>query len=449
MNGSYQKERAVVIGASISGLLAARVLSNHFSQVTVIERDTLPEPGQPRKGVPQGKHAHVLLSRGRDLLEGFFPGLTDELVRKDAKADDFLETSLWFSGGAYTANHKSGLVGLEVSRPLLEETIYKRVCGLSNVTILENHDVVGLVTEPVGDSKDARITGVRVVDRSKTEAGEQVIPAGLVVDAAGRGTRSLGWLESLGYPRPEEEHIKMNLAYTTREFRRLREHANGHHPVVILASPNNRRGAVMMAAEGDRWIVTLAGLLGEAAPPDLPGFIEFARGLDAPDCYDILKSAEPLGEASVYKYPASQWRHFEKLSRFPEGFLFCGDAMCSFNPIYGQGMTTAATEAALLDECLSEGMDSLARRFYKRAAVVLASPWAIAAGSDLAYPEVEGKRAPSQKIVAAYLNRLLLVSQHDPVLNIAFQKVTNLIEPPASLFHPKIMKRVFFPGRQK
>jgi 2-polyprenyl-6-methoxyphenol hydroxylase-like FAD-dependent oxidoreductase len=292
-----------------------------------------------------------------------------------------------------------------------------------------------------------RITGVRVVDRAGSEPVEKQLAADLVVDAAGRGSHSLAWLESLGYQRPEEEQIKMGLCYTTRMFRRLPEHAQGRSPVVILPSFGNRRGAVLMAVEGDRWVATLAGYLGDMAPSDLEGFIAFARSLDAPDFYDVVKTAEPLGEASTYKYPSSQRRHYEKLTRFPEGFLTCGDALCSFNPIYGQGMTTAACEAALLDECLREGSGSLShgslsRRFFQRASRLLESPWNIAAGSDLAYPEVEGKRAPAMRAVGMYLDRLLLAARQDTVLNIAFQKVTNLMAPPASLFRPAIVLRV-------
>lgn len=435
-------DRAVVIGGSISGLLAARALANHFEQVVVIERDVMPPLGEPRKGVPQGKHAHVLLARGRELLEDFFPGLVHELETHGATVGDLSETMRWFSGGAYTRNFHSGLVGVQASRPLIEGVIYRRLCELPNVTILENHDATGLVTISGGAGQDVRVTGVRVQDRAKADPNEKTLEASLVVDAGGRGSRSLAWLEALGYARPEEEHIKMALSYTTRMFKRLPEHAGGLSPIVILPSSSNRRGATMLSVEGGRWIATLAGFLGDAAPTDLDGFIEFARSLDAPDCYDVLKTAEPLGEASQYKYPSSQRRHFEKLARFPEGLLVCGDALCSFNPIYGQGMTTAASEAALLDACLRDGLPGIHRRFFQRASRLLDSPWSIAAGSDLAYPEVEGKRAPAMRLVAQYLDRLLYAAREDTVLNIAFQRVTNLMDPPSSLFQPKIVLRV-------
>lgn len=442
-------DRAIVIGASISGLLAARVLAKHYTQVTIIERDTFPILGMPRKGVPQGRHAHVLLASGLLLLEQYFPGLTGELSAKGALACDLSETSLWYSAGAYTTNFHSGLMGMQVSRPLLEGTIAQRVKALHNVNILEKHDASGLLTQPRGTNQELCIRGVRIVDRSQAEPEEITISADLVVDAGGRGSRILTWLESLGYARPAEEQIKVNLTYTTREFARLPEHAGGRSPVVILASPSNRRGAAMLAVEGERWIVTLAGILGEAAPPDLEGFIEFARSLDAPDCYEVIRSAEPLGEASQYKYPASLRRRFENLSRFPDGLLVCGDVLCSFNPIYGQGMTTAAMEAKLLDDCLSDpslrgSPGRMRRQYFSAASRLLDSPWSISAGSDLAYPEVEGKRSPLMRLVGLYLERLLVKSREDHTLNLAFQRVTNLIDPPEALFQPRIIKRVLF-----
>ena len=440
--------KAIVIGASISGLLAARALANHFSQVTIIERDVLPPPGQPRKGVPQGRHAHVLLAHGRDVLEAFFPGLTQELQSQGATVGDASETVRWFSNGAYTRNFHSGLIAVQASRPMLEGLVARRLLAMPNVTLLGNHDAVELVTSPAGSAAEVCVAGVKVEDRSGPAPVEISLEADLVVDAGGRGSRCLAWLESLGYARPEEEHIKMNLCYTTRVFRRRPEDAGGHSPIVILPNEKNMRGGTMLAVEGDRWIATLAGYLGDAAPADMAGYLEFARSLDAPDCYDIMKTAEPLGEASQFKYPASQRRHFEKLTSFPEGYLVCGDAVCSFNPIYGQGMTTAASEAILLDECLRAGLPGIARRFFIRASRMLDAPWTIAAGSDLAYPQVEGKRPRSGRLVRLYLSQMLEVMREDAGLNIAFQKVSNLIEPPASLFSPNIILRVLF-GRVK
>ncbi len=447
-NQPVKMEKAVVIGASVSGLLAARVLANHFSKVTVIERDVLPPLGEPRKGVPQGRHAHLLLAHGRDLLESFFPGLTQELASRGATVGDLSEMGVYYSNGAYNHSFHSGLVAVQVSRPMLEGSIARRLLATPNVTLLENHDAVGLLTTPSTPGAQVQVRGVKVENRTGGAPVESSLEADLVVDAAGRGSRCLAWLEGLGFARPEEEHIKMDLCYTTRVFRRRPTDAGGRSPIIVLPTLKIMRGGTMLAVEGERWIITLAGYLGDAAPTDMAGYLEYARSFAAPDIYEFLKTAEPLGEASQYKYPASQRRHFEKLNRFPEGYLACGDVVCSFNPIYGQGMTTAASEAALLDECLQAGLPGLARRFFNRAGRLLDAPWSMAAGGDLAYPQVEGKRTRAGQLVGLYLARLLAVALEDSSINLAFQKVTNLTEPPTTLFHPKIVIKVLF-GRTK
>ncbi len=441
---TFQKDRAVVIGSSLAGLMAARALANHFSQVIVFERDVLPSDPVPRKAVPQGRHAHVLLARGAGVMESFFPGLIQDLKNQGAVVEDMSATGIWFSKGRYHRNYRSGIISLQVSRPLLEGYIRQRVCALPNVTLREHCDVIGLL--PVKEGSETSIRGVTVMDRAQINPVKEPLTASLVVDAGGRGSRGLAWLESLGYPRPKEELIKMNLSYTTCVYHRLLEHTQGRNPVLINAG-QNRRGGAMLAVEGQRWIVTLFGYQGDAAPDDEAGFVAYARTLEAPDIYNVVKTAHPLGPASQYKYHASQRRRFEKLTRFPEGYLICGDALCSFNPIYGQGMTMAASEAALLDECLLEDGPgktprSLSRRFFHAASRVLDSPWAIAASNDLIYPDVEGKRTPLMRFSNRYIDWLARVSPEDTTLSIAFLRVANLEISPVNLFHPALVLRV-------
>ncbi len=445
----------MVIGASIGGLMAARALANHFSQVVVMERDVLPAGGEARKAVPQGRHAHLLLARGSDVMETFFPGLTKDLVAQGAIAEDMSETGIWFSKGRYHRNYHSGIISLQVTRPRLEAYIHQQVCVLPNVILRENSDVTGLIS--IKEGSELRVCGVKVLDRGRADPVEEMLAANLVVDAGGRGTRGLTWLENLGYARPPEEHIKMNLSYTTCVYPRLPEHTQGRNPVLINAGVKSRRGGAMLAVEGERWMITLFGYQGDAAPTDEAGFVEFARTLDAPDIYNVVKTTHPLGPASQYKYAASQRRRYEKLSRFPEGYLVCGDALCRFNPIYGQGMTAAASEALLLDECLKEDLQAaghgapsrgslsygpLRRRFFRRVSRLLDSPWAISAGNDLVYPDVEGKRTPVMRISNLYIDWLAQVSPEDTTLSRAFLRVANLEIPPVALFHPALVLRL-------
>lgn len=432
-----RNHRAIVIGASMGGLLAARALADFFEQVTIIERDALPPIGEHRKGVPQARHTHALLPRGRQILEGLFPGLTDDLAQMGVPLVRPNEVR-WFDGGGYHCRFvDDGARVLTVSRPLLEGYVRQRVLALPNVAVVEQCDALGLVSS----ESRAYVRGIRVLRRAAGSA-EEVLEADLVVDASGRGSRMPAWLEELGYGKPEEERVTVKLGYMTQLYRRSPDHLDGAKIVVIGATPETKRGGVMLAQEGDRWTLTLAGFVGNDPPADEAGFLAFARGLPAPDIYEVIKGAEPLSDCMSYRFSANQWRHYERLTRFPEGLLVFGDALCNFNPIYGQGMTVAALEALDLQRSLAQGMEELARRFFRWAAKTIAIPWRIAVGGDLRFPEVEGKRPPSLRIINWYLSKLHVAARRDPVVARRFNDVTGLLAPPSSLMRPGIILRV-------
>ncbi len=426
-------KQAVVIGGSMAGLLAARALSEQFEQVTILERDHFPPLGQQRKGVPQGRHAHGVLAQGARIFEAFFPGLTQELLEQGALGGDIIQDCYWYQNGGFHAQFDSGLKGLLLSRPLLEGSIRQRVLSLGNVEALSGISVRGLLGE------NGRVVGVKLDSNDLYE-----LRADLVVDASGRGSQAPKWLEDLGYPRPPQEEVRIDLAYATRIYRRRPQDFGGKDGFVIGSNAPLKRGGVVLHLEGHRWIVTLAGFLGDYPPTDERGFLEFARTLPVPDIYNLIKEAEPLSEIGTYRFPGSQRRRYEKLARFPQGFLVMGDAMCSFNPIFGQGMTVAASQARLLLEVLKAGSENLAQRFYKKAAVLVDSPWSIAVGADLSYPEVEGPRSPMVNFINWYVAKLHIAARHDPALVLAFQKVANLMAPPPSLLVPGTALRVLW-----
>jgi 2-polyprenyl-6-methoxyphenol hydroxylase-like FAD-dependent oxidoreductase len=431
-------EHAVVLGASMAGLAAARVLADSYQRVTVLERDALPAAAAHRKGVPQSRHAHGLLAGGRVALEELFPGLTDELVARGALSGDLQAETRWYNRGLRLCQGPSDLRALAVSRPLLEGYVRDRVWALPNVRLLDRCDVAGLATTPDG----RRVRGVRVLRRADGSA-EEVLEADLVVDATGRGSRSPVWLEELGYPRPAEEELRIDVAYASRVYRRRPDHLDGDPAVVVAATPDRPRSAAMLAMEGDRWIVTLSGYLGQRPPTDPDGFAAFAATLPAPDIFEVIADAEPLGEVLPARYPASVRRRYERLDRFPDGYLVTGDAVCGFNPVYGQGMSVAALEALALRECLHDGPGAgLAPRFFAKAARIIDIPWGIAVTSDLRFPWIQGARTARVRLVNAYLARFHVAAERDPVLGRAFLRVVNLMDRPEGLLRPAIAARV-------
>jgi 2-polyprenyl-6-methoxyphenol hydroxylase-like FAD-dependent oxidoreductase len=428
------RNHAVVMGASIGGLLAARVLADHFERVTLVEQDKFPSGAEHRRGVPQSKHTHGLLASGRQVLEQLFPKLTEELVKSGAVHSDVVRDGRWIQEGACLKRFRSGLDGLLLSRPFLEEMIRRRVLALPNVQALERAAVAGLIT----NGNPPRITGVRCIRDGKLE----IVGGDLIVDAMGRGSRSCDWLEAMNYPKPAIDRVEVALGYTTRFFRRLPSHLNGDLIVVIPPTPEGKRGGVMVAQEGDRWTVTLIAHFGNYPPDDLEGFRNFAKNLYAPDIYEVICDAEPIGDASSTRFPASVRRRYERLRRFPKGYLTFGDSICSFNPIYGQGMSVAALEAIALEETLAKGSGDIAKSFFRRAAKVIDIPWSIAVGNDLRIPEAVGPRTLQVRLINWYISRLHRAAHNDPVPSLAFHKVSNLLAAPPSVMHPKVALRV-------
>ena len=431
---SEHTEHAVVVGASIGGLLAARALSEVYDRVTVVERDVLePGPG-PRRGVPQGRHPHGLLSRGREILEDFFPGLTDELVGLGATTTDLQSGFRWINAGRLLRQEPSGLIGIGVSRLLLESRVRARVLALPTVSFVDGCDATGLAT--TADRR--RVTGLRVIRRAGDSAEEE-IPADLVVDASGRGSRAPQWLEALGYQPPAVDSIHVGMAYATRSYRR---DPDGPVGASVAGTAANSRGGVMIPQEGDRWIVAVGGILGDAAPLDHEGWTAFAASLPSPEIHEVVREAEPLSDAVRFRYPVSTRRRYERLARLPEGWLPFGDSISSFNPVYGQGMTVAAMEAVALRNTLRDAGGRATRRFLRAASRLVDVPWDISVGADLRFPEVEGRRTAKVRMVNAYLERLHVAAEHDPAVGRAFLRVVNMVDPPERLMAPSVMTRV-------
>jgi 2-polyprenyl-6-methoxyphenol hydroxylase-like FAD-dependent oxidoreductase len=432
-------EHAVVIGASMGGLLAARALADVFPLVTVVERDSFPDPDIPRKGVPQGHHAHGLLSRGRRVIEDFFPGWTEGVIEAGGISVDVARDVSWFGHGVALKQAPSDLEGLLASRPVLEGHVRRRLLALPGVRAIQNGAVLGLVT----NQDRSAVTGVRVRLGGGEERGqEHTITADLVVDASGRGSLTPAWLEALGYARPQEERIEVGIGYTTRLYRRHAGELGGKVAVVVAGNePNWRNGAILFQSE-DCWIVSIGGYFGDHAPDNAQMFAAYAGSFPTSEIRDIVAHAKPLSDFVTYRYPANVRRRYERLARFPKNFLVFGDAISSFNPIYGQGMTVAAQEAIALRDTLHEARTGHARRFFEAAAGIVDVPWDIAVGNDLRHPRVIGARPAKVRFINWYIGKLYKAAQHDGGLATVFLRVTNLEVPPETLLDPAVVARV-------
>lgn len=437
-------EHAVVLGGSLAGLAGAAVLAPRFERVTIVERDGPPQTGQNRKGVPQGRHVHVLLPAGLRGLAELFPGILEDLRERGAHVFDAPALRFNIAGGSLLLED-SDVELIAASRPLLEEVACERVRSLNNVRFAEGCDACGLTTTP----DRSRVTGVRL--RSRTGRGaEEAVDADLVVDATGRGSRSPRWLAALDYPVPSEQEIHVGVHYTTRLFRRAPETSGDWRNVTVDIPPGERRGAVALAVEGDRWIVTLIGLLGERPPTDLEGFVEYARTLWTRDVHAVIADAEAIGKPATGAFPANIRRRYDRLRRFPDRYIVTGDAACSLNPVYAQGMSVALGEALTLARVLDRhGLDRVGPRFFRRIKPITDVAWTMATGADLGHPGVEGPRTARWRLLNAYIGRLFGVAHRDPVVAEAALKVLGMVSPPQHLMHPRIAWRVLGGGRER
>ncbi len=426
-------EHALVIGASMAGLCAARVLADRFDQVTVVDRDTLPDGPTWRSQVPQGRHPHLLLARGARLLEGWFPGIVDELYAGGAVEIDLAADMHWYQGGGVARRPRSSLRGPAMSRPFLEWTVRTRLAALPAVTILGDTNIVGLELDATG----RRVVAARLADGH--------LPCDLLVDASGRHAHSLPWLEQLGYASPDVSRVEIDTRYSTQQLRRSEDPARDWKAAGVIDDPATKRLAMALPIEGDRWLVLFGGVHGETAPAHPDDRLAYARSLPSPVIADLLAACDPLDEPTTHRFPSSQRRHVERLKRFPLGWVLLGDAIGSFNPIYGQGMTVAAQQATAVGEALDRSgrIDrEFARRYFKAASRIVNVAWSTAVGSDFAYEETTGPKPPGTDLINRYMNRVITAAQHDDTIALRFNEVIAMVRRPEALLTPTFALRV-------
>jgi 2-polyprenyl-6-methoxyphenol hydroxylase-like FAD-dependent oxidoreductase len=437
-------ERAIVIGAGLAGLTAARAVADSFDRVRVLERDTLPAQAANRAGIPQGKHVHALLIGGERALSELFSGFAEELAGIGAVPLRVgLDVRVERPGYDPFPQRDLGYVNHAMSRAAVEFAVRRRVSQCRNIVLEPGCRVEALVSRPDG----SRVTGVR---RVTADGGRELLEGDLVIDASGRGDLTLALLDALGRPRPEETTIGVDLAYASVIFRVPDDAPRDWKGVFTFANPATKssRGSLMLPLEGGRWIVTVGGRHGEDPPGDPAGFMTYARGLRTPTIANAIEHAERLGDVARFRFRESVYRHYDRFDAFPAGLLPIGDAICRFNPVYGQGMSVAAQEAVVLQRLLRElsadpkPLERLAPAFFAQAAALIEAPWMGAAIPDFLHPATRGKRPENFDAFIRFGLGLTKLASRDPEVHRLTSEVQNLIRSRKAYEDPELVRRV-------
>jgi 2-polyprenyl-6-methoxyphenol hydroxylase-like FAD-dependent oxidoreductase len=439
------RRHAVVVGGSLAGMLAARVLSDHFDLVTLLERDQFPETPAARKGLPQGRHAHALLERGREVLERFLPGLAEELVRAGAELIDATQDVAWLNPYGWYVRRPGDLRMLACSRDLIDWSVRSRVAALPNVRIRQGVDVTGLIHR-LGGVAGVRIRARTAGPEAKRSATE--LSTDLVVMANGRSSRLPDWLFAMGYDPPQETVVNSHQGYASRLYRPGPGFKAGWKALYIQqAPPADPRGGVVSPVEGGLWLVSLIGGDSDYPPTDEDGFLAFARSLRSPALYEAIIEAEPLTPIAGQRATENRLRHYDRLERFPDGIVAMGDAVCAFNPVYGQGMTAAALGAEVLERWLCGDSPWLGlgrgRVFQHELTRATAAAWQLSTGADYRFRTTEGPpECRVTRLIGRYVAGVMQTATRRPWVRRRLTEVLHLLRPPSALFGPGVVARL-------
>ena len=432
-------EHAVVVGGSMAGLCAARVLTDGFETVTVIEKDPLPEEPVPRSGVPQSPQIHALHEAGRATLEDFLPGFGEDIISAGGLMIDGASDLKFYDKGDFLAEGPRRFPVYSASRPLFEYVVRQRVTDLPSVHLRTGCQFV----EYLVDEDATSVTGVAIRAR---DTGHEELSADLVVDATGRTSRTPAWLEEQGHTPPPVDEVNIDIAYSTIAIERP---TDDRRAVLIPASQPHTRGGAAFPIEGNRWLVNLHGIHGDHPPREIERFEDFAASLPVPDLKRLLDTYPYISDnVEYYPFPSNQRHYYEELEQFPNGLLVLGDAIASFNPIYGQGMSVAALEALALHHALgSGGCTDLAPRYFEQATEVIDIAWMMAVGADFQFSQTTGPKPRGTDLFGRYLSRLTRKAHTDSELRDALFRVILMEQPPTTLLRPQIMASVLKPSQ--
>jgi len=437
---------AIVIGGSMAGLSAGRILSDHFDHVTVIDRDVYPDGVAERPGVPQSRHVHALLARGRQELERLFPGFGNLMLEGGAHEIDFGMDFATLRPQGWSQRQEDGLKLIFASRNLIESVVRGLFRQLSNVTLMEQTIVTALDTTKNGHLK---ATGVQL--RTADGSDQTQLKADLIVDASGRASKAPEWLQTLGLEPPQETIVNSFSGYSSRWFQappaeRWPKDWWWKGIWIDAKEPDVLTAGVLFPVEHGRWVITMGGVSRQYPPTDEDGFMDaLSTRLRSPILAEAARIAEPISSVYGYRSMANRFRRYEKWQERLDGFVALGDAVCAFNPVYGQGMTTGTLSAAALEDCLKQygaTNPDLPQHFFQAQAKVQESPWRLATGADFRFPETEGTQAPGSRLFDPYMKAMFATAIDDMVVRRQLGQVLNMLKPPTAFFELPIISRV-------
>jgi 2-polyprenyl-6-methoxyphenol hydroxylase-like FAD-dependent oxidoreductase len=428
---SESKGHAIVLGGSIAGLLAARVLTDHFDRVTIVERDKLANELTPRKNAPQGAHAHALLSRGRNIVEALFPGISDELVNGGATLAGIEDVRVYVLGWRKRFEDSDRVFAM--TRPFFESTLARRARALNKVTVLEETEVAAITGSP------DRATGVTIRDAS----GARGLAADFIVDARGRASNLADWMKQMGLEGPP--HVTSPLASCYSSCLYEPEPGAPRPRLHQVAKFEDKLGVLIFPVEKNRVLVSLGANAIMPMPKTQEEFLAYLHALPVPDAYDAVKPLRAITPIAHSRFSASVRRDYHMLKRLPEGIVAIGDAVASFNPVFGQGMTVAALEAEWLAECLTKSdphTAGFAKTYYAGVKPIVDLAWGL--------PDLEARRNNPKaqnwliRFLLWYTQRMQKTATRSVYVSRTLLRVQNMVEPPAKLFGPPVFWRVLF-----
>lgn len=432
-------QRAIVIGAGIGGLSVAGALSAAFKEVIILERDVLPASIMSRAGVPQDRHPHLLLAGGLRALDALFPGFAQDLVAAGAVTVD-VQKDIQYERADVGAlpRRDCGSSVLSASRPLIEHTLRRKVVAIANVTLQAQCRVTEIVPATI-----------RPLVKFESDAGVgAAIEADFVVDASGRGAPTVNLLDVLGWEKPQETVVGVDISYATAVLRPGRTDFDWKNLVTLPDPATSSLAGLVIAIEGGRWFATIAQHGATDRPGSWDGFLAAARGLKTSSIYNAICKMLPPGGLRHFVFDESRWQHFERLEMLPRGILPVADALCRFNPVYGQGMTVAACEAKLLHDIVgrvageADPIEALQTAFMSEVGALLQAPWNMGVSADFAYPTTRGERPDRYEEGRQFEAALFRTIVADPVVHRAFSDVVQLLEPFDLLNEPDIRRRI-------